>query len=62
MRAGDGARLLSPEHLRELVPDIVDRDVYVCGPPALTERDREHVRQAGVRRSHIHVRTLRHSE
>ena len=29
---GDG--VLSPEHLRELVPDIAERDVYVCGPVA----------------------------
>jgi NAD(P)H-flavin reductase len=28
-----GRRLLSPRHLRELVPDISDRQVYVCGPP-----------------------------
>ena len=33
----DGARLLSPEHLQELVPDIAERQVYVCGPPAMTE-------------------------
>ena len=33
----EGARLLSPEHLRELVPDIAERDVYLCGPPAMTD-------------------------
>jgi len=30
-----GRRLLSPRHLRELVPDIAERQVYLCGPPAL---------------------------
>src|SRR5205823_6404815 len=32
-----GRRLLSPRHLRELVPDISERQVYVCGPPAMAE-------------------------
>ncbi|WP_250002769.1 ferric reductase-like transmembrane domain-containing protein [Actinoplanes sp. M2I2] len=27
----------SPENLRALVPDITERDVYVCGPAALTD-------------------------
>ena len=48
---GDG--LLSPEHLRELVPDIVDRDVYVCGPVSMTEAMRASLRRAGVRRRQI---------
>ncbi|MGZ8716064.1 MAG: ferredoxin reductase family protein [Gaiellaceae bacterium] len=51
----EGRRHLSPGHLRELVPDIADRDVYVCGPPALTDIVTRHVREAGVRRSHIHA-------
>jgi predicted ferric reductase len=50
----EGRNYLSPEHLRELVPDIADRDVYVCGPTGLTDIVTRHVRQAGVRRSHIH--------
>jgi predicted ferric reductase len=51
----EGARLLSPAHLRELVPDIEDRDVFVCGPPAMTEAAVRNVRAAGVRRRHIHA-------
>ena len=51
----EGRDYLSPEHLRELVPDIVDRDVYVCGPPGLTNIVTRHVRETGVRRSHIHA-------
>jgi predicted ferric reductase len=27
----------APESLRALVPDITDRDVFVCGPPAMTD-------------------------
>ena len=31
----EGSQLLSPEHLRRLLPDIAERDIYVCGPPAM---------------------------
>jgi predicted ferric reductase len=45
-RGGDG--LMSPEQLRRLVPDIADRDVYVCGPVSMTEATRASLRGAGV--------------
>jgi len=51
----DARDYLSPQHLQSLVPDIAERDVYVCGPPALTNIVTSHVRQAGVRRNHIHA-------
>jgi predicted ferric reductase len=50
----EGARLLSPEHLLELVPDIADRDVYVCGPPAMVDATVRSVR-THVPSRHIHV-------
>jgi ferredoxin-NADP reductase len=49
---GDG-ELLSPGHLRALVPDIADRDVYVCGPSRMTEATRASLRVAGVPARHI---------
>ncbi|MEV4711605.1 hypothetical protein [Micromonospora sp. NPDC049374] len=33
-RTADGSQPFSPESLRGLVPDIAERDVYLCGPPA----------------------------
>jgi predicted ferric reductase len=51
----DGARLLSPEHLRELVPDIAEREVYVCGPPAMTDALERNVRHADVPRRFVHA-------
>ena len=51
----DGARLLSPAHLKELVPDIAERQVYVCGPPAMTEVIDRNVRRANVPPRLIHV-------
>jgi predicted ferric reductase len=53
--APGGDRLLSPEHLLELVPDLAERDVYVCGPPGMTDFAVRNVRAAGVHRRHIHV-------
>ena len=46
---------MTAEHLREVVPDIEARDVYVCGPPAMTDLAARGVRAAGVPRRHIHV-------
>jgi predicted ferric reductase len=51
----EGARLLSADHLRELVPDVAARDVYVCGPPAMTDAIERNVRSAGVPASSVHV-------
>ncbi len=52
---GDGERLLSPEHLRELVPDLDEREVFLCGPPAMTDVISKRLRHAGVRRRAIHT-------
>jgi ferredoxin-NADP reductase len=52
---GDGANLLSPGHLRELVPDAPERDVFLCGPPAMTAVIKEHLRDAGVPRRSIYL-------
>jgi len=54
-RTEDGASLLAPAHLRRLVPDLLERDVYVCGPPAMTDVVVRNVRSAGVPRRLVHV-------
>jgi predicted ferric reductase len=51
----EGARLLDSDHLRELVPDLDDRDVYVCGPPGMANAMLARLRAAGVPRRHIHA-------
>jgi predicted ferric reductase len=48
-------RLLSPDHLKELVPDIESRDVYICGPPIMSDLIERNVVGAGVRRKFIHT-------
>jgi len=45
--------LLSPEHLRALVPDIAERDVYLCGPPAMIDTIHASLRRAGLARRQI---------
>ncbi len=51
----EGRDLLSPAHLKQLVPDLADRDVYVCGPPAMTDAIVANVRAAGVPRRFVHA-------
>lgn len=53
-RVAGNERLLSPEHLHEILPDIANRDVYVCGPAALAGILERNVREAGVPKTHIH--------
>jgi predicted ferric reductase len=50
-----GSQLLSATHLRELVPDLAERDVYVCGPPAMTDAIAASARAAGVARRFLHT-------
>ncbi len=50
-----GARLLSSEHLRALIPDIAARKVYVCGPPAMMRAVERNARRVGVPPRHIHT-------
>jgi predicted ferric reductase len=47
------AELLTPAHLTELVPDIAARDVYVCGPPAMTAATCASLDRSGVPRRHV---------
>jgi ferredoxin-NADP reductase len=51
----EGRRLLTPAHLKELVPDIAERDVYICGPVAMIDSVIPNLRDANVSRRHLHV-------
>jgi len=51
----EGRELLSPAHLKELVPDVVEREVYLCGPIAFIEVLENELRRAGVPRRHLHI-------
>jgi predicted ferric reductase len=51
---GDDRDLLSARSLTRLVPGLVDRDVYMCGPPGLSAAVRSSLHQAGVPVSQLH--------
>ena len=53
-RAEIGGDPLSPRVLRSLVPGLDERDVYVCGPPAMTSAAVRALRAAGVPKRSIH--------
>ncbi|MEU3641983.1 ferredoxin reductase family protein [Lentzea sp. NPDC034063] len=54
-RTGQGARPFEPGALHQLVPDVVLRDVYVCGPPAMTAAVLSGLRQLNVPRGQVHA-------
>ena len=45
---------LSAHHLRGHVPDLAERDIYLCGPPEMMNVAMRSLRSLGVRRSQIH--------
>jgi ferredoxin-NADP reductase len=53
--SAEGRDLLSPAHLRELVPDIAERDVFICGPVGMIDSIVPNLRRANVTRHHLHV-------
>jgi predicted ferric reductase len=44
--------------LRRLVPDLDQRDVFVCGPPAWTSAVRRAARANGVPREYLHIESF----
>jgi predicted ferric reductase len=43
------------KRLRQLVPDVAHRDVFLCGPPGFAEAGAKAARGVGVPKRHIHV-------
>lgn len=54
-RTGEGAPPFYPAGLRALVPDAAERDVYVCGPPAMTAAALRGLKDLGVPDSQVHA-------
>ncbi|WP_128382583.1 ferric reductase-like transmembrane domain-containing protein [Streptomyces cavernae] len=54
-RTGEGTPPFEPDSLRALVPDITERDVYVCGPPAMTSAVLSGLRSLNVPRLQVHA-------
>jgi predicted ferric reductase len=45
---------LGPRHLRQHVPDLAERDIYLCGPPGMMDAATASLRALRVRRAQIH--------
>jgi predicted ferric reductase len=50
-----GADRDDTQTLEQMVPDIADRDIFVCGPPAWIAAIRKAARRAGAGRDQIHT-------
>lgn len=55
---GVGPDPFSADELRKLVPDLTEREVYLCGPAGLVHAARKGLRHAGVPRRRIHVESF----
>lgn len=51
---GERAGPLNAELLQRLVPGLVDRDVYFCGPPGISTAARRALRRAGLADQQLH--------
>ncbi|MGP3983838.1 ferredoxin reductase family protein [Streptomyces sp. KR80] len=45
---------LAPQALRELIPDVAEHDVYLCGPPGMADAATAALIRVGVPESRIH--------
>jgi predicted ferric reductase len=59
LRGRPGGQWLEPAHLRTLVPDIAEREVYVCGPVGMTEKLRWALGVLEVPAAQIHTEAFR---
>jgi predicted ferric reductase len=55
---GVGPDPFSPAELRRLVPDLAEREVYLCGPPGLVHAARRGLRRAKVPSGRVHVESF----
>jgi predicted ferric reductase len=56
-RGRDRDPLAAAELIRQ-VPALAEHDVYLCGPPGMTEHARSELRRAGVPRAQIHLESF----
>ena len=54
-RTSAGARPFDPATLHNAIPDITQRDVYVCGPPAMTGAVLDALKKIGVPATQVHA-------
>jgi ferredoxin-NADP reductase len=47
--------LLGPDNIAALVPDVEDRDVFICGPNGMTDAVVQSLSELGVPSNQIHA-------
>lgn len=47
--------IMGPRHLKNMVPDVRHRDVFLCGPPAMTKAITHTLRRVGVPAAQCHI-------
>lgn len=47
--------MMGPDHVHAMVPDVRRRDVYVCGPPGMTDAVRHTLTELGVPAAQCHT-------
>lgn len=55
---GQHPEYLTPAHIRHLVPDVAQRDAFVCGPPPFTERVSHSLGELGVPARQVHTESF----
>jgi ferredoxin-NADP reductase len=54
-RTSSGSQPFEPDNLVALVPDIAERDIYLCGPPAMMTAVLRSLRQLKVPSRQVHA-------
>ncbi|MFF5216601.1 ferric reductase-like transmembrane domain-containing protein [Micromonospora sp. NPDC000442] len=58
-RTGPDNNPFAPANLAKLVPDVTERDVFICGPPPLTLAVLDTLRRLGVPKRQVHAELFR---
>jgi ferredoxin-NADP reductase len=60
--AGSRGRIqwFQPDSLQRIVPDLLEREVYICGPPQMTRDLTKTLHGIGVDPAHVHSEAFRY--
>ena len=50
-----GGKFLDVDYIKQNVPELKEREVFICGPPAMMKSLRSQLTKAGLKNSNIHT-------
>lgn len=59
LRGRAGGEWLEPNNLRTLVPDVAEREIFVCGPVGMTKKVKRSLDLLGIQPTQIHTEVFR---